>query len=194
MSMVDPVCNRGLGKVEPVYEALIWELRKQILSLGLTMANCDELSGLNDGYTAKMLHAGTPSGRQAGWQCVQYLMDVLYCCGGFVITVRPKAPMETIKAEIARKLECRGLKRNALSIAHSARLRGMSGKIAIRDYARYAGQKGGARRREMPKAKRIALARKAAKARWKMSTDRKHQQEFATKPHCGRPLNGPHKK
>jgi hypothetical protein len=45
----------------------------------------------------------------------------------------------------------------------------------------------------MPKAKRIALARKAAKARWSVSTNPKHREQFATKPN-GRPLNGPHQK
>jgi hypothetical protein len=178
----DPQQRNGRSNtITPVYEALVWELRKQILTLGLTMAQCDDLSGLNDGYTAKALHANTPSGRQAGYACIQDLMDVLFCCGGFLMTIRPKADVDTIKAEIARRLERRGSKLNPLGIATSARLRGVVGRIPIRDFARYAGQKGGAKRREMPKAKRIALARKAAKARWSMSKNPQHQRQFGTR-------------
>ena len=42
----------------------------------------------------------------------------------------------------------------------------MAGKVPIADYAVEAGRKGGARRREMPERKRIALARRAARMRW----------------------------
>lgn len=152
--------------VTEFYSAVVWELRKQIIDIGLTMEQCDELSGLECGYAAKLLHPNTPSGRQAGYVRVQYLMDVLFCCGGFVMTIKPRASIERIRAEINRKLERRGSKLNPFGIAKSARLRGVVGKTAIRDFARYAGRKGGAKRREMPEKKRIALARKAARARW----------------------------
>jgi hypothetical protein len=41
------------------------------------MRECDDRSGLNDGYTAKLLHPDTPSGRQL----LQYLTDALYLYG-----------------------------------------------------------------------------------------------------------------
>ena len=197
--MADAVCihheDRRLTKrVAPVYESLVWELRKQILSLGLTMSQCDDLSGNQDGYTAKMLHANTPTGRQAGWQHVQFLMDVLFCCGGFVMTIRPKADVETIKAEIARRLERRGSKPNGLGFAENARLRGVVGRVPIRDFARFAGSKGGrARAENLSKRQLSEIGRKGARARWKVSTNPKHREQFATKPN-GRPLNGPHQK
>jgi hypothetical protein len=149
----------------PFYEAVAWELRKQMLRLSLTFEQADELSGLEQGYAAKMLNPATPTGRQAGWVRIQYLMDVVYA-GGFILTIRPRADQWRIRAELERKLEKRGRVLNPLSIADSARLRGVAGKVPIRDYSSFAGTKGGVRRREMPPKKRSRLARKAAKIRW----------------------------
>ena len=115
--------------------------------------------------------------------------------GGFVLTLKPVLPLEEIRAAINRKLTVQGDKLSGLSKVESARFNGTAGRIAIRDYARFAGRKGNRVRNErLSPAKRSAIARRAAKARWSISTDRKHQQEFATKPNGGRPLNGPHQK
>ena len=77
--MTDTVCNHDAPQpqqsqrqrhtdIAPLYEAICWELRKQKIALGLTDAQCEEISGLESGYLGKMLHEDTPSGRQAGWR------------------------------------------------------------------------------------------------------------------------------
>ena len=59
----------------------------------------------------------------------------------------------------------------------------MAGKIAIEDYATLAARNGGyARAAELSATKRMAIAKKAARARWPVSRNRKHYEQFATKP------------
>ena len=93
------------------------------------------------------------------------------------------APIDEIREAINRKLAVQGDKLTGASTVESARFRGMAGKIAIRDWARFAGQKGNqARNERLSPAKRKAIARKAARARWSVSRNRKHYEQFATKP------------
>ncbi len=166
----------------PLYESLVWELRKQILDLGITMQQADDVAGLQNGYLGKALHASAPSGRQAGWQLLQYLVDAIFA-GGFKLTIKPVLPIGEIREAINRKLAVQGDKLSGVSSIESARLRGMAGKMAIRDYSRFAGRKGGQVRSErLSPAKRKAIARKAARARWSVSRNRKHYEQFATKP------------
>ena len=42
------------------------------------MAVLDDKAGLQDGYYAKMLYAETPSGRNARWETVQWVIDALW--------------------------------------------------------------------------------------------------------------------
>jgi hypothetical protein len=97
---------------------------------------------------------------------LQLAIDALYP-GGFILTLKPVKPIEEIRASIDRKLAVQGDKLSGLSTVESARLRGMAGKMAIRDYSRFAGRKGNHVRNErLSPAKRKAIARKAAKMRW----------------------------
>lgn len=72
-----------------IYVAVASELHARIRRLGVTMWECDDGAGLQDGYTAKLLHPDTPSGRQARWETLQLLVDWLYP-EGFVLVIRPK--------------------------------------------------------------------------------------------------------
>jgi hypothetical protein len=99
------------------------------------------------------------------------------------LTLKPVAPIDEIREAINRKLAVQGDKLTGASTVESARFRGMAGKIAIRDWARFAGRKGNqARNERLSPAKRKAIARKAARARWSVSRNRKHYEQFATKP------------
>ena len=84
-----------------LYESLVWELRKQILDLGITMQQADDVAGLQNGYLGKALHASAPSGRQAGWQLLQYLVDAIFA-GGFKLTIKPVLPIGEIREAINR--------------------------------------------------------------------------------------------
>jgi hypothetical protein len=53
-------------------------LERRRLALGWPMWLVDERSGVQSGYYAKMLHAETSSGRNAGWNMLQLVADALY--------------------------------------------------------------------------------------------------------------------
>jgi hypothetical protein len=79
--------------VPAFYRAVTMALAGRIVQLGLTMMDCDHRSGLQDGYTAKLLHPDTPSGRVTRWQTIQHLVGLLYPHGVQVVLV-PIAPGE----------------------------------------------------------------------------------------------------
>lgn len=76
--------RRKIGKISRItpatalYKATVAQIRVRIKELGLTMWQCDDKAGLQDGYTAKLLNPDTPSGRQAGWDTLQLLVDALW--------------------------------------------------------------------------------------------------------------------
>jgi hypothetical protein len=53
------------------------ELERRRLDLGWPMWQVDERAGLQDGYYAKLLWTDTKSGRQAGWEVLQWVMEAL---------------------------------------------------------------------------------------------------------------------
>lgn len=52
------------------------------------MATVNDISGLNDGYYAKMIYPDTPSGRQARWEQVQLAVEALFG-KGFRVEIIP---------------------------------------------------------------------------------------------------------
>lgn len=87
--------------VSDVYRALAAQLHDRIRKLGLPMWRCDDLSGVQDGYTAKMLHPDTPSGRQASWPTLDLVMQALYP-DGFDIIIRPRDGRKALKLTAPR--------------------------------------------------------------------------------------------
>lgn len=77
--------------VPKLYRAVVLALAGRIVQCGLTMEQCDDRSGVQDRYTAKLLHPDAAQGRVAGWETLQCLMDVLYPHGVEVVFV-PLAP------------------------------------------------------------------------------------------------------
>lgn len=84
-----PEASAARASVTPLYRALVGEMHARIRRLGVTMWQCDDLSGLQDGYTAKLLHPDTPSGRQARWETLQLLVDALYP-DGYTVIIKPQ--------------------------------------------------------------------------------------------------------
>jgi len=77
---------RHIG-VTPLYRAICRALQQRIIEVNVTLEECDDLAGVQDGYTAKMLNPDTFSGRQ-GWQTIQWLVDALYP-GGVKVMLLP---------------------------------------------------------------------------------------------------------
>src|SRR4051812_30572535 len=71
-----------------LYRALVAELENRRGTLGLSLAQVDDLSGLNDGHYSHLITPDTPNGRQARWETLQLAVDALYK-SGFSIALVP---------------------------------------------------------------------------------------------------------
>lgn len=87
----------------PLYLCIIEQLRDRIAWLGWPMWVCDSKSGLQDGYTAKVLNPDTPSGRMADWPTLQLLIDALYP-DGFQLVAIPRTPRRRYKGNRQARL------------------------------------------------------------------------------------------
>jgi hypothetical protein len=65
------------------------EIERRRVQLGFSFIDVDNLAGLNDGYLAKMMWPDTPSGRNAGGETVQLVIDALFP-KGFEVIIRQK--------------------------------------------------------------------------------------------------------
>ncbi|MDR6955334.1 hypothetical protein J2X65_004713 [Ancylobacter sp. 3268] len=84
-----------------MYRALAAQLHDRIRRLGLPMCRCDDLSGVQDGYTPKMLHPDTPSGRQASWPTLDLVMTALFP-DGYSIIIKPNDGRKALKLTALR--------------------------------------------------------------------------------------------
>jgi hypothetical protein len=60
--------------------------------LGWTFAKLDEVSGLQQGHSAKCWHPDTPSGRQATWMILQLVCDAMFPDQSFRLFLVPDVP------------------------------------------------------------------------------------------------------
>ena len=75
-----------------LYRQLIQSLELRRRELGWSFEKCDEVSGLQRGYAAKAWHPDTNSGRQAGWQVLQWLLDAMFPQQSFRLFLVPDVP------------------------------------------------------------------------------------------------------
>jgi hypothetical protein len=134
-----------------LYRAIILECERRRMALGLPMEKFCEYAGLPDRYYGKAVCVDTPSGRQPQWPTLQIIIDALFP-NGFDVEIRPK-PGTVIDAGNlkARLLQ---LQANHNPLAQRDLMRELSGKAAEG-------------RKRIPARKRSAIARRAAKARWR---------------------------
>ena len=110
-----------------------------------------EYAGLPERYYAKGLHADMPNGRQSTWPMVQNIIDALFYSGFDVeIRARPGAPMdyESLKAKLLQ-LRANHDPRTQRELMTSLSVKAAQGRKAI------------------PAKRRRAIARRAAKMRWR---------------------------
>lgn len=67
--------------VPPIYRAIMLEIERRRLAVGISMDRMSELMGAAERSYAKMLYPDTPSGRMAQWNTLQSALDVLFCDG-----------------------------------------------------------------------------------------------------------------
>ena len=144
-----------------IYRALMMALEGRRVELGLSMAAVNDLSGVNDGYYAKMIYPDTPSGRQARWEQVHDVVEALFGAG-FTLQI------------IADEDENRRL-RAAPRIDDSAS--GSARKIRHWRHTRHFKELGvlgaKARNERLTPQQRSQSARKAVNIRWKRVRDAK---------------------
>lgn len=137
-----------------IYHALIAQIHGRIRRLGIPMWKCDDLSGLQDGYTAKLLHPDTPSGRQARWDTLQLLLDAIYP-EGFVLTIRPVRGGDK---SLLNRFSMEPNKTNEQRVRSTAMAMGRRGGLKSWE----------ARKAKLTRSDKKVLAQKGAAARWRL--------------------------
>lgn len=134
-----------------IYRAIILECERRRMALGLPMEKFCEYAGLPDRYYGKAVCVDTPSGRQPQWTTLQIIIDALFP-HGFDVEIRAK-PGQVIDAN-SLKAKLLQLKAHHDPLAQRELMTGLSVKAAEG-------------RKRIPARKRSAIARRAAKARWR---------------------------
>ena len=129
------------------------EIERRRLELGWPAWQLDDRSGVQDGYSQKMLWADAPSGRRASWDMVQLLVDALFP-NGFDVEIRPRP------GSFFDPL------RQKAKIGHSAAF--YKGGRTLREYMKSLRAKSSTTGlRSVSKRRRTAISRKGGKARAK---------------------------
>jgi hypothetical protein len=84
----------GAAVSNAFYRAIILELERKRLAMGVSMDALSELMGVAERSYAKMVHPDTVSGRLATWDKLQKAIDVLFA-DGFEVIVRAGATATT---------------------------------------------------------------------------------------------------
>jgi hypothetical protein len=143
-----------MGNPTELYVSLMEQLDLRRRKLRMPMWKLDDLSGVNDGYFAKALHADAASGRQAGWRMLDYLVSALYPRGVRVKLILCRKPMLSLPGVNSRT--AREIERSKIVLPRQLRL-------YLSEQARERGRKGAAARYErMTKRQRSEAAQHAA--------------------------------
>ena len=152
-----------IDRATEIYRAITLECERRRQQLGWPMWKVDDVSGLNDGHFAKLLHADRPSGRQAQWQTLQLVISALFP-KGIDLEIRHKAGELTADG-------------HRLKIMFAA---ADNDRQTRRELMRELGRRGGIARREKLKAMPLADGLKVARKR------RKKKRALRKQP-CGLP-------
>ena len=147
--------------IPPVYRAIILEVERRRLAVGISMDRVSELMGAAERSYAKMLYPETSSGRMARWETLQSALDVLFCDGYELRLNAHRAIPITVSIQPSNVLTTEGTKRKikAEAATWDRRIR--------RDLMKELSVKATEARKLIPAWKRRQIARKAARARWR---------------------------
>ena len=139
-----------------IYMSFMQELDTRRRKLKWPAWKLDDMSGVNDGYSQKALHADAPSGRQAGWLMISYMASALY-------------PKVRVKLIACKRMPSRPSinSRTTREIARSKIVPEQNVRRYLSERARVLGKKGArARNGKLSARQRSRLARHAARTRW----------------------------
>lgn len=146
--------------VPPIYRAILLELERRRLAVGISMDRMSELMGSAERSYAKMLYPETPSGRMARWETLQSAVDVLFC-DGYELRIKPTRPMPTVIGIAQGVLTTEGTKRKIKAEAATWN------RQIRREVMDELSQKATQGRKRIPPWKRRQMARHAARVRWR---------------------------
>jgi len=75
--------------VAPLYRAVVLELERRRLAIGISMDRLSEIAGIADRAWAKLLYPDTAAGRTGNWETLQLVSDVLFA-DGFDVVVKAR--------------------------------------------------------------------------------------------------------
>ena len=94
-----------MSTATPIYRAIMLEVERRRIALGLPMDKFSEYAGLPERYYSKALHADVPCGRQAQWSTLQVMVAALFP-NGFDVIIKPvSGPVisaDNLKAKLLR--------------------------------------------------------------------------------------------
>jgi hypothetical protein len=159
-----------IREVDPFYVAVIDAVKWWIPALKLTMTDCDDRAGLQDGYTAHLLHPHGPNGR-SGWQMLGLLVAALareaakqspQWAQGYEIRFEPRS-LDVMGLDACRQAPADEKRSMAASIVSRRDLR----RQLMAELARHGGR---TRNKVLSADRRREIARSAAAARWRRIT------------------------
>jgi hypothetical protein len=131
----------------PVYRAIVLELERRRIALGMSMERLSEVAGLADRAYSKMVHPEGRGGRVAQWQTLQRVVDALF----------PDGVDIAIKGERGRQLTA------LLARYHFNVARALTGKHIREHMSALAKRQTSttriSARKRVPRRKRLAIAR-----------------------------------
>ena len=114
--------------VTAIYRAIVIEVERRRLSVGISMEKMSELMGSAERSYSKMIYADTPSGRIAQWQTLQNAIDVLFA-DGFRLTIDVHKGEPLTSAGARRLIQAEAARWDAASSRrHMAKLGTLSGR------------------------------------------------------------------
>jgi hypothetical protein len=139
------------------YDSLVAALRERAAAIGLSFAQIDELANLAESGTAKYL-----SDLRVKTLGLQTFFAITETLGIRAIFVEDERLLEQMRPHWRRRDEGKAHRASPLA----KRLGQATIARVLPVIARELGRRGGLRRRELPAAERVRLARMAARARW----------------------------
>jgi transcriptional regulator with XRE-family HTH domain len=97
-------CENIDRNIAPFYMSVMLEIERRRLSLGISMQEVCDRSGVADYYYSKALHASTPSGREARWSTLQDIVDALFP-EGYDVVIKPKVGMRLNAEQLRCKIK-----------------------------------------------------------------------------------------
>lgn len=169
-------------RTTPFYRAVMLDVERRRIELGVTMLEMDELAGTQSGYYGKCQAVDAKSGRQARWETVDLFVQVLFP-DGFDLRLAPNENGELSAASYRRK------------IIHAAAISGRRNVRALmHDLARKGGE---ARAQRLTPERRQEIARMAGEASGRSRAKRTMDAEGAVieaqqapEPQQSEPVNG----